>query len=484
MMADKTNYNDLLYAYALGCLDTGDMEKVREIYETGDEQFYAALGEFQNLAALLPSILNIEAPSPQLKDKVARKLYRIKEEIKMKRTGELKESRPTFTPPPPPVTSPSSVEKDAANEPEDILEPNEEMPDYTELTDTEKFTFDFDEPSEEQKEEAAEKETEEQVEEDSPQIYEEEKYGEELGFDVIDEEPRTDEINETEPEQQTEEEIDEKPLPDEQIKDAEDVSPEEEVPENDYHSKYETQIRERNKSKKFTRVDEINLEKEDDIFLEEETGEQPDVSTPLKAGRTTREKMEPRYAEHPAYAEPEIPHKRSNPLFIVGVIILALLIIAAGIYAYFTISTEVGAYKTEIQNLKTQVSELSSKYANKQDIQKLLESPNVKIATLQSTQLARSGFGKIILEPGNGRGYLQMGNMPELPEGKAYQLWMNPAGLYISLGVFNASQGTEYFPFKSPVITEEKAIKFLITEEPSTGSKRPGNQVVLTGQID
>ena len=44
-----------------------------------------ALGEYQNLASLLPLILTIEYPDPQLKDNVAKKLYRLKDEIKAQR---------------------------------------------------------------------------------------------------------------------------------------------------------------------------------------------------------------------------------------------------------------------------------------------------------------------------------------------------------------------------------------------------------------
>lgn len=85
-MAGQNEYQDLLYAYSLGCLDGEDLKKLQEHFDSGDDYSWQELGEFQNLTALLPSILEIEIPGPDLKDKVARKLYRLRGEKKPKRT--------------------------------------------------------------------------------------------------------------------------------------------------------------------------------------------------------------------------------------------------------------------------------------------------------------------------------------------------------------------------------------------------------------
>src|ERR1035437_395337 len=79
------NINDLIYAYSLGCLDNEELQRLREHFDSGEELNIQELGEFQNLASLLPSTLKIENPNPQLKDNVAKKLYRLKDEIKAQR---------------------------------------------------------------------------------------------------------------------------------------------------------------------------------------------------------------------------------------------------------------------------------------------------------------------------------------------------------------------------------------------------------------
>ncbi len=79
-MSAKEQYYDLLHAYALGCLDQKELNILNEFLDTGEEYFWEELGEYQNLTALLPSILNIETPGAELKDKVARSLYKIRNE--------------------------------------------------------------------------------------------------------------------------------------------------------------------------------------------------------------------------------------------------------------------------------------------------------------------------------------------------------------------------------------------------------------------
>ncbi|HKI79569.1 MAG TPA: anti-sigma factor [Ignavibacteriaceae bacterium] len=89
-MADKIEY-ELLYAYTLGCLDQDELINLRSLREANEEFPLQELGEFQNLSSLLPSILKLETPAPEVKDKVARKLYRIRNEIKAKRDRLKKE---------------------------------------------------------------------------------------------------------------------------------------------------------------------------------------------------------------------------------------------------------------------------------------------------------------------------------------------------------------------------------------------------------
>ena len=92
-MADKNDYYEFLYAYSLGCLDKDDLINLKNFLDSNEDYYWQELGEFQNLSSLFPSVLPVEKPDPEVKDKVARKLYRIRNEIKAKRDKLKKEQK-------------------------------------------------------------------------------------------------------------------------------------------------------------------------------------------------------------------------------------------------------------------------------------------------------------------------------------------------------------------------------------------------------
>lgn len=96
-MTIEKDYQELIYAFAIGCLDFEEQSAFLD-YQSQNPNFYRnELNEYQNLAALLPSILTIENPEANLKLKVAKKLYSFKDEIRAKKkklTLETIESEP------------------------------------------------------------------------------------------------------------------------------------------------------------------------------------------------------------------------------------------------------------------------------------------------------------------------------------------------------------------------------------------------------
>lgn len=78
---DKDKINNLLKAKVIGCISTEEISELKSFMQEDEDFPWAEFGEFQNLAALYPSSLKIELPGQKLKDKVARELYRVKDEI-------------------------------------------------------------------------------------------------------------------------------------------------------------------------------------------------------------------------------------------------------------------------------------------------------------------------------------------------------------------------------------------------------------------
>ncbi len=86
---DRNKAIDLIKAKTLGCLTKDEDAELKEYMESGEDFPWDVLGEYQNLTATLPILLQVEVPDPELKDNVARKLYKIIEELKAKQKAKV-----------------------------------------------------------------------------------------------------------------------------------------------------------------------------------------------------------------------------------------------------------------------------------------------------------------------------------------------------------------------------------------------------------
>jgi len=86
---DRNKAIDLIKAKTLGCLNKDENAELNEYMVSGEDFPWDALGEYQNLTAMLPVLLQLEVPDAELKDNVARKLYKILEELKAKQQAEV-----------------------------------------------------------------------------------------------------------------------------------------------------------------------------------------------------------------------------------------------------------------------------------------------------------------------------------------------------------------------------------------------------------
>ncbi|MBT8393150.1 MAG: hypothetical protein KJO48_15400, partial [Ignavibacteria bacterium] len=94
---DNKKKIELLKLSAIGCINEDDQATLNSLM-LEDENFpWNELGEFQNLAALIPSSLVIETPNWELKDKVARKLYNLRDEIKSQQKQKTTVEQPVET---------------------------------------------------------------------------------------------------------------------------------------------------------------------------------------------------------------------------------------------------------------------------------------------------------------------------------------------------------------------------------------------------
>ncbi len=440
-MATKREIMDMLHAYALGCLDIEDLKSFTDEMNSGEEFPIKELAEYQNLAVLLPSILEIENPPHQMKDKVARKLYRIKDEIRAKRNVQRKnitsvqDEPPTAIPEPPPPPPSPPVEERLSDEP--VVEIQRDFTEDTVINQNEN-TIEFKEPVIEDIVSDQKK-----FEEEVKQYYEtgrEEEKRDATGFEVVKPVRKTDEFFK---QNLKPEEPEEPPVEDEKPP--------------------------------------VPVEQE--VKLPEPPVKEKEKPAPAKVKKETAsadKKTLTNYSERYKPYQSKLPPERKSSGILLPVI-LFLIVAAVAAAFYFLLSDEVKTYKTEVSRLDAELRALSSQLSSKEEIQSILESQNVRIINMSGTELNPYGQGKILISFGTMKGYLQLSQMPHLAEGKYYHLWLNVNGSYTSLGLFRPAKPMEYFPFDLPQLISEEDSEFLLTEEGKDGVLRPSRNIYLTG---
>jgi hypothetical protein len=324
------NLNDLIYAYSLGCLNPEEHQKFLEHLDSGEELNIQALGEYQNLVSLLPTILTIENPDPQLKDNVAKKLYRLKDEIRAQR----QKNKPSLN---------NHESKEEKKQDSSIKEP--------EILTSENTVFKSPSP-------------------------------EEYDFQNI-------------------------------------------------------------------------------------VGETIDLSSNKKISPT----------------RPIVPIQKNYRTVIWGAVLFSLLVIGI-IVTYLNISLKTNNLNNEIENLKKEVGNLNIQLIGSQEIQEMLQSPDVQVVNLKGTSFNPQSFGKLIIDTEKGVGYIKLAQMPSIPEDKLFQLWVNISGNYISLKSFQSADTMGFYSFKMLTLPKGEGINFRITEEPVSGVTTPGNKVYLQGILN
>jgi hypothetical protein len=76
--------NEMISAFAAGCMDKENFTHFHSYIKSKGDLPYKELGQLQTLSAMLPAILEFEYPRPELKNKVARTLISMQDEIKEK----------------------------------------------------------------------------------------------------------------------------------------------------------------------------------------------------------------------------------------------------------------------------------------------------------------------------------------------------------------------------------------------------------------
>lgn len=157
---------------------------------------------------------------------------------------------------------------------------------------------------------------------------------------------------------------------------------------------------------------------------------------------------------------------------------VALLLAAGSTVWALSLRAELDAQNARIATL----SERANNYAR---VTAVLQAADTQIRVLQSTSGAPDTFGRVYIDPDTSEGMLMVRNLPPLPQGRVYQLWVAGAdGTRQSAGLLTWTDkaGNGYTLIKCP----EKLSRwrwFNVTEEPAGGSPTPTGTRVLGGTI-
>jgi nitrate reductase NapE component len=384
---------ELLLAISFGWKS---LSELRDSPEFKDESFLTELAALQNDLSLLPVTLQIENPPSQLKDKVARKLYRIKDEIRTK------------------------VKQATLNNSEIISEPTTDV--------------------------------QENILEDLP-VIPDDKETSRIDFSVDEEPSRLIKMDEEF----------------EEVESLENVSTK---LENEIEKLVRKVKTESPKENSRVMIDEPGIDlNEDDKSIELNIAQRNKQDLPYKpeSRRNTFEDYEP---------------KKKSYLFQIISFVLFFIVAVGLVIMYFKFTSDVDNYQMQVDHLNQEITTLSAQFEGNSSLQAILDSRELRIINLQRTNKLDNGFAKVFLDLSEGRGVLQLSELPAIETGRAYHLWGNVGADYYSLSVFTSLQRMDFKNFTFSDFLIQPGSKFLLIEDPDDKTDAPGNKILFEGSIE
>ena len=186
---------------------------------------------------------------------------------------------------------------------------------------------------------------------------------------------------------------------------------------------------------------------------------------------------EPRGAT-PAPASPPVRSRRNFWLmWIPAAIALAVVVFAISL-------------RQSNQSLSDQIAELRNRYndqkvqlAQAQENMRLLLAPDAVHVSLTPPKSGKQPNATAIVSPSQNRMTLMATNLPPVPPGKAYELWViPPQGAPVNAGVFKPDEHGNAVMLDHPLPTVQMKT-FALTVEDEAGSDKPTSPIVILGTM-
>lgn len=117
-----------------------------------------------------------------------------------------------------------------------------------------------------------------------------------------------------------------------------------------------------------------------------------------------------------------------------------------------------------------------------EDVARILSSPTTKMADLHGTDMAKDAYALVFVEPETRHGFFYASNLPELPAGKTYQLWVI-TDKPVSVGVFAIDRGRKGRIMMHDIPAISRIKQFAVSMEPAGGRPQPSGSIYLAGSM-
>lgn len=180
--------------------------------------------------------------------------------------------------------------------------------------------------------------------------------------------------------------------------------------------------------------------------------------------------------------------QRFQPI-ITGFAAASVVIIIALLAYIYSIDSKLGGQQAIISELQSQIQEKDSEIAVlKKDIEgrsymlAFLENPEVVIINLVKTEPDLKAVGRVLWNPDDDEAMFYALELPEVPQGKTYQLWAIADGEPKSAGVFSVDEKGNYVHVIKSLKDIGNVSAFAVSVEPAGGVTLPTGKIVLMGE--
>ncbi|MDX1638803.1 MAG: anti-sigma factor [Balneolaceae bacterium] len=166
----------------------------------------------------------------------------------------------------------------------------------------------------------------------------------------------------------------------------------------------------------------------------------------------------------------------------------ALLLVTLSLVFYaFNLSSKLQQRSEQLEQRDQIITELKQEIDRKSELLEILESREVDMVLMRGMEANPRGYGKIIWDAGQQRALLQVSNLPPVPAGKEYQLWIIKNNEPVSAGLFavNDPRRDAFFKIEQMDSADTQSTSaFAVTLEPEGGMPKPTGDMYLMGNTE